>query len=52
MTSQPLQQYIKNTIVKMSEESKKGIYNQSSFDAIKPRLNGTKRKHSATPLEN
>ena len=24
----------------MSEESKKGIYDQSSFDAIKPRLNG------------
>ena len=52
MTSQPLQQCIKNTIVKMSEESKKGIYNQSSFDAIKPRLNGTKPKYSATPMEN
>ena len=28
----------------MSEESKKGIYDQSSFDAIKPRLNCTKPK--------
>ena len=36
----------------MSEESKKGIYDQSSFDAIKPRLNGTKPKYPATPLEN
>ena len=36
----------------MSEESKKGIYDQSSFDATKPRLNGTKPKYSATPLEN
>ena len=50
--SQPLQLCIKNTIVKMSEEIKKGIYDQSSFDAIKPRLNGTKPKYSATPLEN
>ena len=41
-----------NTIVKMSEESKKGIYDQSSFDAIKPRLNGTKPKYSAMFLEN
>ena len=36
----------------MSEESKKGIYDQSSFDAIKCRLNGTKPKYPATPLEN
>ena len=36
----------------MSEESKKGIYDQSSFDAIKPSLDGTKPKYSATPLEN
>ena len=36
----------------MSEESKKEIYDQSSFDAIKPRLNGTKPKYPATPLEN
>ena len=36
----------------MSEESKKGMYDQSSFDAIKPRLNGTKPKYLATPLEN
>ena len=35
----------------MSEESKKGIYDQSSFDPIKSRLNGTKLKYSATPLE-
>ena len=33
----------------MSEESKKGIYSQSSFEAIKP---GTKPKYPATPLEN
>ena len=36
----------------MSEESKKGIYDQSSFDGIKPRLNDTKPKYPATPLEN
>ena len=36
----------------MSEESKKGIYNQSSFDAIKLGLIGTKPKYPATPLEN
>ena len=36
----------------MPEESKKRIYDQSSFDAIKPRLNGTKPKYPATPLEN
>ena len=36
----------------MSEESKKGIYDQSSFDAIKLRLFGTIPKYSATPLEN
>ena len=41
------------------KESKKGIYDLSSFfaiksrlDAIKPRLNGTKPKYSAMPLEN
>ena len=36
----------------MSEESKKGIYDQSSFDAIKPKFDGTKPKYPATPLEN
>ena len=36
----------------MSEESKTGIYDQSSFDAIKPRFNDTKPKYPATPLEN
>ena len=36
----------------MSEESKKGISDQSSFDAIKLGLNGTKPKYPATPLEN
>ena len=36
----------------MSEENKNGIYDQSSFDAIKPRFNDTKPKYSVTPLEN
>ena len=36
----------------MSEGSEKGIYDQSSFDAIKPRLIGTKPNYPATPLEN
>ena len=36
----------------MSEESKKGIYDQSSFDAIELRLYGTIPKYPATPLEN
>ena len=31
----------------MSEESKKGIYDQSSFDAIKRRLNKTKISRDA-----
>ena len=36
----------------MSEESKNGIYDQRSFDAIKPGFNDTKPKYPATPLEN
>ena len=36
----------------MSEESKEGIYDQSSFDSIKLRLYGTIPKYPATPLEN
>ena len=43
---------MKIQLILILEESKKEIYDQSSFDTVKPRFIGIKSKYPATPLKN